>query len=34
MLFGFVDVTLLHSGYQHVSAIHVAIFTAVRKRIR
>jgi hypothetical protein len=34
MHFGFMDVILLHSGYQHVSATHVAIFTVVRKRIR
>jgi len=34
MPFGFVDVILLHSGHQHVSATHVAIFRVVKTRIQ
>ena len=28
------DVILLHSGHQHVSATHVAIFRVVRTRLQ
>jgi hypothetical protein len=31
MYFGFMDVILLRSGHQYVSATHVAVFTMVRK---
>jgi len=34
MHFGFMDVILLHSGHQHVSVTHVAIFRAVRTKIQ
>jgi hypothetical protein len=34
MRFGFMDVILLHSGHQNVSATRVAIFRVVRTRIR
>jgi len=34
MHFGPMDVILLHSGHQHVSAIHVDIFRVVRTRIQ
>jgi len=34
MHFGFMDVILLHSGHQHVSTTHVAIFRVERTRIR
>jgi hypothetical protein len=32
--FGFINVTLLHSGRQYVSTSHVAILMAVRKRVQ
>jgi hypothetical protein len=31
---GFMDVILLHSGHQNVSATHVAMFRVVRTRIQ
>ena len=34
MHFGSMDVTVLHSGHQHVSATHVAIIRVERIRIR
>jgi len=34
MHFGFMDVILLHSGYQHVEATHVVIVRLVRTRIQ
>jgi hypothetical protein len=34
MHFGFVDLILLHSGHQHVSATHVAIYSVVRTSIQ
>jgi hypothetical protein len=32
--FGFMDVILLHSGQQHVSATHKVIFKVLRTRIQ
>jgi len=34
MHFGFMDVILLHSGHQHVSATYIAIFRMMRTRIQ
>jgi len=34
MHFGFMDLILLYSGHQLVSATHVATFRKVRKRIQ
>jgi len=34
MHFGFMDVILLHSGHQHVSATQADIFRVVRTRIQ
>jgi len=34
MHFGFMNVTLSHSGHQHISAYHAAVFRVVRARIQ
>jgi hypothetical protein len=34
MQFNFIDILLLYHGYQHVSAIHVAIFSVIYLRTR